>query len=94
MNNLEEILGFEKQSFQPYNYNRYLAVNPNLTVRMYEYLRGNHSEWKILCGISVKICWENEILKEVKSRKEGEGYKLTPFYIYRFTPKEYLKLEW
>lgn len=77
---------------QPYDYERYLAVNHNLTIRMYEYLRENNDEWKILCGIRVKIKWENEILKEVKNRKSGEGYKLTPYYIYRFEPEKYLAL--
>lgn len=77
---------------QPYNYERYLAVNPILTIRMYEYLRDNNNEWKILCGIRVKIEWENEILDEVRFRKGGEGYKLTLFYIHRFEPENYLAL--
>lgn len=86
----EKLLNMLNQSLQPYDYERYRAVNPNLTVRMYEYLRENQCEWKILCGLRVKIRWENEILEEVKSRKGGEGYKLTTFYLNRFTPEEYL----
>ena len=79
-------------SFQPYNYERYKTVNPKLTKRMYEYLRGNGSEWKILCGIHVKIQFENEELDEVWYLKGGEYYKTTDFYKYRYMPDVYLAL--
>jgi hypothetical protein len=42
-----------KHYMQPYNSERYKAVNPYLKKGMYEFLRGNGSEWKILCGLKV-----------------------------------------
>lgn len=79
---------------QPYNYERYKAVNPHLTKRMYEYLRGNGSEWKILCGVEVKIKYENEVLNEVWHRNLNGYYKESVFYKYRYMPEYYLTLEW
>ena len=80
------------EELQPYNFERYLVVNPYLTIRMYEYLRENNDEWKILCGIRVKIKWENEILEEVWYLKGDENYKETDFYKFRFEPEKYLAL--
>lgn len=93
MINLEELLGFQKQGLQPYNYERYKAVNPKLTKEVYEYLRGNGSEWKILCGLSITTHWGNEILKEVWYLKGGESYKETDFYKFRYRPEIYLALD-
>lgn len=81
-------------NLQPYNYERYKAVNPKLTKRMYEYLRGNGSEWKILCGVEVKIKYENEILEEVWHRNLKGSYKESIFYKFRYIPSYYLQLEW
>jgi hypothetical protein len=50
---------------QQYDYERYLAVNPNLTREMYQFLRGNKTEWKILCGFEVKMNWSDEVLEPI-----------------------------
>lgn len=46
----------------PYMYEDFKAFNPKLTRKMYEFLRGNDSEWKIICGIGVKIKYDTEVL--------------------------------
>jgi hypothetical protein len=81
-----------EHELQPYNYERYLAVNPNLTVKMYKHLRDNHCEWKILCGLRVEIKGTTEVLNEVWFRKNNNGYKQSEIYRFRFIPKNYLTL--
>jgi hypothetical protein len=81
-----------KHYMQPYNYERYKAVNPNLTKSMYEYLRGNGSEWKILCGLHVKRPWSNDVLEPVWYLNGGELYKDGVFYKNRYLPEKYLAL--
>ena len=39
------------------------AFNPNLTREVYNYLRGNRSEWKIICGFEVKIKYSKHFLE-------------------------------
>lgn len=57
-------------------YEHYHKINPQLTRKMYDYLRGNGSLWKIGCGHSVKIKWSNEPpLKEVWYLKTDECYQ-------------------
>lgn len=50
----------------PYNFELFRRFNPNLTKEVYNYLRGNKSEWKIICGHEVKISFSNHFL-EAKS---------------------------
>ena len=45
------------------SYDHYKKINPQLTLRMYNYLRGNGSLWKIECGKEVKIKYDTEHLK-------------------------------
>lgn len=71
---------------QPYNFERYKAVNPNLTEKMYRFLRGNGTEWKILCGEKVVMKYENEVLQPVWYLKNDEIYKN------RYNPDYYLNL--
>lgn len=87
-------LGLKPNPLQPYNYERYNAFNSNLTEQVYQHLRKNRAEWKILCGLSVYTHWGSEILKENWCLKWGELYKDSDFYKYRYVPNEYLKLEW
>lgn len=79
---------------QPYNYERYKAINPNLTEEVYSELRKMGAEWKILCGLEVNTHWGATLLKEVWFLKNGNGYMETDFYKYRFMPEMYLSLEW
>lgn len=81
-----------KHYMQPYNYERYKAVNPNLTKSMYEFLRGNGSEWKILCGLHVKRQWSNDVLEPVWYLNFGELYKDGEIYKNRYRPEYYLGL--
>lgn len=71
---LEKVLGLE-YTMQPYDYERYKAVNPNLTEKMYRFLRGNGEEWKILCGEEVVMKYENEVLEHAWYLKNDEIYK-------------------
>lgn len=86
--------GIPSPTLQPYNYQRYKRVNPNLTEDAYRHLRGNGSEWKILCGLSVSTHWGNEILKETWYLKCGNLYKDSEFFKFRYVPEKYLDLEW
>lgn len=79
------------EELQPYNFERYLATNPNLTEAVYTHLRQNGAEWKILCGLSVSNHWGTEILKEVWYLIPN--YKETEFYKFRFEPEKYLALD-
>jgi hypothetical protein len=81
-----------KHYMQPYNYERYKAVNPYLTKGMYEFVRGNGSEWKILCGLKVVRPWSNDVLEPVYYLNFGELYKDGEIYKHRFLPDYYLAL--
>ena len=87
-------LGITPRVLQPYNYERYKKINPNLTESVYKQLRINGSEWKILCGLSVYTHWGNEVLKETWFLKCGELYKETDFFKFRYVSEKYLELEW
>jgi hypothetical protein len=89
---LKKEMGIEPEALQPYNYERYYAINPNLTEDVYKHLRQNRAEWKILCGLGVFSPWGSEMLKEVWWLKGGDKYKETDFYKYRFVPEHYLNL--
>lgn len=82
-----------KEGLQPYNFERYKEFNPNLTEPVYKHLRLNHSEWKILCGLSVSTHWGDEILKKMWYLKMDELYKDSIFYKNRHEPENYLALD-
>jgi hypothetical protein len=86
-------LGIVPCVLQPYNFERYKKINPNLTESVYKQLRINGSEWKILCGLSIFTHWGNEILKEVWYLKGDEHYKDSDFYKWRYCPEIYLALD-
>ena len=71
---------------QPYNFERYKAVNPNLSEKMYRFLRENGTEWKILCGEKVIMKYENEVLEPVWYLKNDDIYNN------RYNPDYYLNL--
>lgn len=45
------------------SFEHYLSLNKNLTLKMYEFLRGNGSLWKISCGRKVVIPYDGEMLE-------------------------------
>jgi len=61
INEFKKIHGFDNR-LNPYMYEDFKKINPKLTKRMYDFLRGNKTEWKILCGVAVEMKFENEIL--------------------------------
>jgi hypothetical protein len=65
--NLQEFIESEglHRNPEPYNYEAWLEVNPLLTKKMYDFLHGNGTTWKIACGKEVRIKWSNEVLKPV-----------------------------
>ena len=73
----------------PYMYDDFKAFNPKLTKRMYDFLRGNSSEWKILCGIGVSIKYENEVLEPVWMLQ----FINKGIYENRYIPEYYLNKE-
>ncbi len=75
--------------FNPYMYENFKAFNPKLTKRMYEYLRGNGSEWKILCGIGVNMRYENEMLEPIWVLQ----FINKDIYENRYLPSYYLNME-
>lgn len=49
-----KIMGFKTTyKLQPYDYERYRLINPELTVAVYERLRKSGAEWKIVAGIEI-----------------------------------------
>lgn len=46
----------------PYMYEEFKAFNPSLTKEVYNFLRGNGSEWKVICGFPVLIKYSNHKL--------------------------------
>lgn len=82
-----EEMGFNFK-LQPYNYEKYKSVNPNLTENMYSYLRENGTEWKILCGCQVRIKWEIDMLK----RNFSLMTKNRNVFLQRFSSENYLDL--
>lgn len=54
--NLDEFKVFGKER----SYEYYKGINPELSVNMYNYLKGSGSLWKIICGKEVKIKWSIE----------------------------------
>ena len=47
----------------PYMYDDFREINPKLTRKMYDFLRRNKSEWKILCGLEVRMKYDKEFLE-------------------------------
>ena len=46
-------------------YSHYIEINPELTEKMYKYLKGNGTLWKVGCGKEVKIKYDTEHLLPV-----------------------------
>jgi hypothetical protein len=84
-NLINNVLGYEHQ-LNPNMYEAFRAFNPKLTKKMYQYLRGNSSEWKILCGIGVKIKYDTETLDPIWSLRYING----DIYEHRYVPSYYL----
>lgn len=78
----------------PYNYERFKTFNPELTKEMYNFLRGNSSEWKILCGVEVKMRYPNGWLKEIWYLNCNGSYKDGVIYKNRFDYDFYMGLDW
>ncbi len=57
------------------SYDHYKKINPELTLKMYNYLKGNGSLWKISCGHGVKIKYDNEELKPLWYLDTPECYE-------------------
>jgi hypothetical protein len=52
-----------KHELNPYRFEDFRQINPKLTKKVYEFLRGNCTEWKIICGIEVKLKYDTEVLE-------------------------------
>lgn len=75
-----------KHKLNPYMFDAFKGFNPKLTKKMYKYLRGNRTEWKILCGIEVKIKYEPDLLEPIWSLR----FINNEIYENRFDPSYYL----
>lgn len=72
----------------PYNFELFRRFNPSLTKEVYNYLRGNKSEWKIICGHEVRVLYSNHFLeaksdlvianKNVYTNRYSSEYYLNP----------------
>ncbi|MBF2710008.1 hypothetical protein [Flavobacterium soyangense] len=85
---IEEIL--EKGiTLAPYNFELFHAFNPNLTVEVYNFLRGNGTEWKIICGFGVRLKYS------MHSLESNRDLTLANLKVYRnrFIPDYYLNPE-
>lgn len=83
INNIEIEFGYK---LNPYMFEEFKAFNPSLTKEVYDFLRGNGSEWKIICGHPIQVKYTNHKL-------EG-NQKLTlanvEVFLKRYLPKYYL----
>jgi hypothetical protein len=73
----------------PYNFELFRRLNPCLTKEVYDYLRGNKSEWRIICGHKVSLKYSKNLL-------EGRtDLTLANINIYnnRYSPEYYLNPE-
>jgi hypothetical protein len=73
----------------PYNFELFHAFNTNLTVEVYNFLRENGMEWKIICGLEVRIKYSSHFLE---SNRELTFANLKIF-AKRFVPDYYLNPE-
>jgi hypothetical protein len=72
MNELEEFNVYRNEK----SYEHYREINPELSLKMYNYLKGNGSLWKVSCGVGVRIKWDTEPpLKAVWFLNNDECYK-------------------
>ncbi len=71
MNELEEFNVHRNE--KPYSH--YKEINPELSLKMYNYLKANGSLWKVGCGVGVSIKWDNERLAPVWWRNNEECFK-------------------
>lgn len=80
--------GFNNR-LNPYMYEDFKKINPKLTKKMYDFLRGNKTEWKILCGLRVEMEFENEIMERnwILEIVNEDIYK------HRYNPSFYLNTE-
>ena len=62
MDTLESLINSSLE-LTPDNFEFFREFNPNLTKEVYEFLRGNGTEWKIICGFEVKIQFSNHSLE-------------------------------
>ena len=60
----KESMGYKSQPIEAYNFQKYLDLNPKLTISIYEYCRINKCHWKIKCGMGIQIPFSNEILEK------------------------------
>ncbi len=62
-------------AYEPYNYQKYLTINPKLSERMYRYLWENRWLWKVACGKKVEVNGWSEVLGPVWYLDMPENYK-------------------
>ena len=62
MNTIEKMLE-NSYTLSPNNFELFHAFNPNLTLEVYNFLRGNGTEWKIICGFEVRIKHSSHFLE-------------------------------
>ncbi len=88
MNTIEEILE-NGITLAPYNFESFHAFNPNLTVEAYNFLRENGTEWKIICGLEVRMKYSSYFLES------NRDLTLANLRVYRnrFVPEYYLNPE-
>lgn len=72
-----------------YNFELFHRINPRLTREIYNFLRGNKSEWKIICGHEVKVSFSNHVLE---SRTDLTLANVNVYHN-RYSPEYYLNPE-
>lgn len=85
INEFKKVNGFTNK-LNPYMYEDFKRFNPKLTKKMYDFLRANKTEWKILCGVKVELDFGSEVLQENWILK----YVNMEIYNNRFRPEYYL----
>jgi hypothetical protein len=78
-----------KPNFVAASFEDFKAFNPALTEKMYEHLKDNQTEWKILCGFRANIQFAPEALK----RNWALQFINKDIYINRYDQSFYLNRE-
>jgi hypothetical protein len=71
---------------QPFDYEKYRLINPELTVAVYERLRKSGAEWKIVAGIEILEFgeWGAVILPAIPHRNLGNFSANNRYYLQYF----------
>jgi hypothetical protein len=73
--------GLKSTALEPYNYEGYKILNPQLTEELYSSLRLNRALWKVACGKEISTHWGLVQLEPVWWLDIPKNYAMRHTYI-------------